>query len=214
MSSSEQNWDTAEPAARPARATGETAILSNVQYGLDFVPGARAGATALSHWGEHALGWFAVAAGGMVLQPEKRGRWAMVGAGTFAAHASSVLLKRVVRRRRPMHPEIQVRVGTPSTLSFPSSHATSTTAFAVLAQSVTGAPIVPVVVPPMLVSRLVLGVHYPSDVLAGAALGAGTALLTRGLWPADAVQRLLPAFARDVDPVGAGPTREESEEMR
>jgi len=68
-----------------------------------------------------------------------------------------------------------VLVGTPSRLSFPSSHAASTTAAAVLYGGMVGtrASVSTMsVVPPMLLSRLVLGVHYPSDVLAGSALGA------------------------------------------
>lgn len=121
----------------------------------------------------------------------------MVGVGTFGAHAASVVVKRLVRRRRPAHPSVTVGVGTPSKLSFPSSHATSTTAFALLAGSVSGAPVAPTLVPAMLASRLVLGVHYPSDVLAGSALGAGCAALTRAVWPTGAVQRALPAVLRD-----------------
>jgi membrane-associated phospholipid phosphatase len=74
-----------------------------------------------------------------------------------------------------------VLVGTPSRLSFPSSHATSTTAAAVLYGGLTGRRLTPVLVPPMLVSRLVLGVHYPSDVAAGSALGGAVALFTRRL---------------------------------
>ncbi|SLH29892.1 membrane-associated phospholipid phosphatase [Mycobacteroides abscessus subsp. abscessus] len=66
-------------------------------------------------------------------------------------------------------------MGTPSKLSFPSSHATSTTAAAVLLGRLTGLPLSAVLVPPMLLSRVVLGVHYPSDVLAGSALGAASA---------------------------------------
>ena len=185
--------------------TGEVRLLAAVQRRLTAVPGANQTAVLLSHVGEHALGWMAIAAAGMVVDPSRRGRWAMVGVGTFGAHASSVVLKRIVRRRRPTHPSVEVGVDTPSTLSFPSSHATSTTACALLAGSVSGAPVAPVLVPGLLASRLVLGGHYPSDVVAGASVGAGCAALTRAVWPSDAVQRRLPAALRD-DAAGPGTT--------
>ncbi|EFV92562.1 phosphatase [Dietzia cinnamea P4] len=177
--------------------TGEVRLLAAVQKRLLAVPGSRQAAVTLSHVGEHALGWMAIAAAGMVVDPARRGRWAMVGVGSFGAHATSVVVKRVVRRRRPDHPSVAVGVGTPSKLSFPSSHATSTTAFALLAGSVAGVPVAPALVPVMLASRLVLGVHYPSDVVAGAAVGAGCAALTRAVWPSDAVQQVLPGALRD-----------------
>ena len=98
----------------------------------------------------------------------------------FAARLARTLgVKRVVRRTRPDHPSVEVRVGTPSRLSFPSAHATSTTAAAVLYGRLLRRPLVPVLVPPMALSRLVLGVHYPSDVVAGSALGAVVALAVR-----------------------------------
>ena len=177
--------------------TGEVRLLAAVQKRLLAVPGSRQAAVTLSHVGEHALGWMVIAAAGMVVDPARRGRWAMVGVGSFGAHATSVVVKRVVRRRRPDHPSVAVGVGTPSKLSFPSSHATSTTAFALLAGAVTGVPVAPALVPVMLASRLVLGVHYPSDVVAGAAVGAGCAALTRAVWPSDAVQQVLPGALRD-----------------
>lgn len=177
--------------------TGEVRLLAAVQKRLLAVRGSRRAAVTLSHVGEHALGWMAIATAGMVVDPARRGRWAMVGVGSFGAHATSVVVKRVVRRRRPDHPSVAVGVGTPSKLSFPSSHATSTTAFALLAGAVTGVPVAPALVPVMLASRLVLGVHYPSDVVAGAAVGAGCAALTRAVWPSDAVQQVLPGALRD-----------------
>ncbi|MDY6871696.1 MAG: phosphatase PAP2 family protein [Actinomycetota bacterium] len=151
---------------------GEDAALVAVQAALAGRPGVLSGARALSHFGEHSAGWLAVAGLGAVLQPERRRDWLVAGAGAFAAHAAAVLIKRVVRRERPHHPAIAVNVGTPSRLSFPSAHATSTTAAAVLLGRVTGLPLPAVLVPPMALSRLVLGVHYPSDVMTGVAVGA------------------------------------------
>ncbi|MGV7665800.1 phosphatase PAP2 family protein, partial [Mycobacterium kansasii] len=69
---------------------------------------------------------------GAVLDRHRRRDWVVAGIGTFAAHAAAVVVKRVVRRQRPHHPAVTVNVGTPSQLSFPSAHATSTTAAAIL----------------------------------------------------------------------------------
>jgi membrane-associated phospholipid phosphatase len=89
------------------------------------------------------------------------------------------VVKRVVKRTRHDDDSVLVLVGTPSRLSFPSAHATSTTAAAVLYGGLTGRRLSPLLVPPMLVSRMVLGVHYPSDVVAGSVLGAAIGGLVR-----------------------------------
>lgn len=151
---------------------GEEAVLVAVQSELADRPGVLTGARALSVFGEHSIGWLAVAALGALLAPTKRRAFLSAGAGAFLAHAAAVLIKRVVRRERPHHPAIVVNVGTPSRLSFPSAHATSTTAASILLGRAAGLPLPAILVPPMALSRLVLGVHYPSDVLTGVAVGA------------------------------------------
>jgi len=151
---------------------GEDAALVAVQSTLAGRPGVLPGARALSHFGEHSAGWIGVSILGAVLQPQRRQVWLTAGAGTFLAHAAAVVIKRVVKRQRPHHPSIAVNVATPSRLSFPSAHATSTTAAAILLGRASGLPLPWLLVPPMALSRLVLGVHYPSDVLTGVAVGA------------------------------------------
>lgn len=118
------------------------------------------------------MGSAAVGAG---IDKRRREGWVRVGAAAFLAHAASVVLKRIVRRKRPDYPYVRVGVKTPSTLSFPSSHATSTTAFLVAVSRLTGRKAPLLGVPVMMASRMVLGVHYPTDTAVGAAIGAATA---------------------------------------
>jgi membrane-associated phospholipid phosphatase len=188
---------TAEPPAaivEPAPAGQSTAPAATAPIGTPFVPveirllaavqrrvGGRAVGVArgMSLFGEHAAGWIALGLVGAVVNRSRRREWLTAAAGVTLAHGASIGVKRVVRRTRPDHPTVEVRVGTPSRLSFPSAHATSTTAAAVLYGRLLRRPLVPVLVPPMALSRLVLGVHYPSDVVAGSALGAVVALAVR-----------------------------------
>lgn len=128
-------------------------------------------ALVLSHAGEHALCWIAFGLAGAVLDPPQRRPWLRATAAVVGAHALSVVLKRLVRRHRPSDPRIQVRVGAPSRWSCPSSHATSTTAAAVAYSSLLGRRYPLFSIPVMMASRVILGVHYPSDVLAGGFLG-------------------------------------------
>ncbi|OFT58800.1 phosphatase PAP2 family protein [Corynebacterium sp. HMSC05E07] len=159
-------------------SVAESRVLENIQDVAYDVPGVLPTARGLSHFGEHALGWMALSALGAGVnyaKPDKRRQWSYVGVGAFTAHAASVVIKRIVRRKRPDYDYVKVGVKTPSKLSFPSSHATSTSAFLVGAAHVLGTPAPLVGVPVMMASRMVLGVHYPSDTALGALLGAATA---------------------------------------
>ncbi len=137
-------------------------------------PRVAATARALSFAGEHGAVWVAAGLAGAVVDRPRRGAWLRGTALTAGAHAASSVVKRVVRRPRPAH--VEPLVGTVGRHSFPSSHATSAAAAAV-AFGALGARAVPPLAAAVCVSRLVVSVHYPSDVAAGAVLGALTARL-------------------------------------
>ena len=151
-------------------AAAEVRIISAFQRRLAH-PGVVAVARGLSGFGEHSIGWVGLGATGAVLDRRRARAWVGLAAGAFTAHALAVAVKRVVRRPRPSAEAVQVLTPTPSRLSFPSAHAASTTAAAVVLADLYR-PAAVVAPPVMAVSRIVLGVHYPSDVAAGAALGA------------------------------------------
>ena len=87
------------------------------------------------------------------------------------AYGANQLIKVLVRRRRPTGG----RVHTHSELSYPSAHAATSVA-AVRALEM---PALWPLAIALAGSRLYLGVHYPTDTVAGAALGGAIAELTR-----------------------------------
>jgi membrane-associated phospholipid phosphatase len=135
-----------------------------------------------SRLGEHGAVWLAIGALGAAADAPRRERWrAAVGvvAGTYLLNSA---VKLVVRRRRPRVRGLPALASTPTQLSFPSAHATTSFAGA-LCYSRLGLPRGPLYALALALSasRVYLGVHYPSDVLAGALLGTAAAAIARPL---------------------------------
>jgi diacylglycerol kinase family enzyme/membrane-associated phospholipid phosphatase len=134
--------------------------------------------------------WFAVA-GGLAIAAGRPGRRAAlrgVGSLALASATVNVVGKRTVQRARPLLdtvPLVRQLRHQPFTTSFPSGHSASAAAFATgvaLEWPRLGAAVAPLAWS-VAFSRIYTGVHYPSDVLVGGALGVSAAFAVRGLVP-------------------------------
>ena len=98
------------------------------------------------------------------------------------SHLVVQLVKRKVVRHRPARVERLVSlVREPDCFSFPSGHATASMSVALVYGVALPSLAVPLLILALLVgfSRVRLGVHYPSDVLVGQLIAAGTASILR-----------------------------------
>jgi undecaprenyl-diphosphatase len=148
-----------------------------------------AGLRKLTATANHGGLWFAVAAvlaarQGVTRRAALRGIISVGGASFLA----NVVLKTMLPRRRPaaeLLPEQRRLVRRPTSSSFPSGHAASAAAFAtaVAMESPRSALVVGPLAATVAYSRVHTGVHWSSDVLAGAAVGSGVAMATRRWWP-------------------------------
>lgn len=173
---------------REQAAAADRALLRRLSA-LDR--GAPGGVTLwLGRAADHSALWIAVAAGLGATRHKWARRAALRGLAGLAisSTAANVITKQLVGRGRPAQataPVLRRPARTPRTTSFPSGHAASAAAFATgvaLEMPALAAPVGGLAAA-VGASRLIRGVHYPSDVAAGFALGTAAGLLTLRWWP-------------------------------
>ncbi|NLU84896.1 phosphatase PAP2 family protein [Rhodococcus sp. HNM0569] len=162
----------------------------------------------LSRAADRSALWVAVA---VVLSLAGQRRAAVRGAASVAlssALANGVLKPLFPRRRPPVRTWLTPHRGvrSPRSSSFPSGHSASAAAFTTgvaLESPVAGAVVAPLAVA-VAYSRVHNGVHWPSDVVAGTALGTGVALATRRWWAVRVDEPAEPGAARSAPALADG----------
>jgi diacylglycerol kinase family enzyme/membrane-associated phospholipid phosphatase len=143
----------------------------------------------LSRAADHSVLWMGVAAGLSVTGNKWARRAALRGllSIAIASAATNVVAKGLNRRKRPtvQIPILRRLTRAPTSTSFPSGHSASAAAFVTGVAIEMPALALPVGTLALAVgaSRVVTGVHYPSDVFAGFAIGTAAGALTLRWWP-------------------------------
>jgi membrane-associated phospholipid phosphatase len=140
-------------------------------------PGVETAVRRFSQLGEHGILWYSVCACGAAASPEHRRTYGRAAALVFGSFCANQIVKFIARRPRPNLPDLPPLVHTMSNRSYPSAHATTSAAAAMGLSRVLPAGPVWSVATLLALSRLYLGVHYPSDTVAGFALGLAVAEL-------------------------------------
>ena len=142
-------------------------------------PPASTAVSRFSTLGEHAGLWIGIGTAGVLLDERRRERWQRAVTVVAGTYVLNTVIKAAVRRPRPAFDGLPALVRTPSALSFPSAHAsTSFAAARVYGELLPAAPLYATAVA-MACSRVYLGVHYPSDVATGILLGLAIGSATR-----------------------------------
>jgi membrane-associated phospholipid phosphatase len=132
-----------------------------------------------SRLGEHGLLWYGVGAAGALVDRDRRARWVRSTLVVGGSYLISTSIKMAIGRKRPLIEDLPHLMATPTGLSFPSSHSSSSFAAArAYGRLLPPAPLY-LAASAMAFSRLYLGVHYPSDIAAGVALGSALGTLGR-----------------------------------
>ena len=132
---------------------------------------------AFTRSGEHGSLWLAGCAAAAVLDSPRRPLYLRAIRVVVGAYLTNIAMKYAVRRRRPVLDGLPPLSSTVTSLSYPSAHSsTSFAAARVLSREMPAAPLY-ACASAMALSRVYVGVHYLTDIAAGAALGTAMAEL-------------------------------------